>query len=182
MFNRTNSLSLIAGVTLVGLLPDVAFSQTLDGALGATSTGQIGIELQVDDSVEITSLNTINFGSYGGGDTGDINREESFCVYVNGSDQFSITPTSTNRNFVLIGAAGKDEIEYSVKFANSATGASLDRVVSYNSPSATFLGSQLRDCGGKDNTSIDVSIPEQEIRDATTDNYTDTLILLVNPV
>lgn len=182
MFKHSHSLPLIAAFTLLGSLPAVAFSQTLDGTLGSTSTGQIGVELQVNDSVEITSLNTINFGAYGGGDTGDINREEGFCVYVNGADEFTITPTSTNKKFVLLGAKGADEIEYTVKFANAAVGASTGNAVSYNAGTATFKGSQLRDCGGKNNTSIDVSIKEQEIRDATTDSYSDTLILLVNPV
>jgi hypothetical protein len=40
----------------------------------------------------------------------------------------------------------------------------------------------FRDCSSSDNASIDVNIAEQEIRDATTDSYSDTLILLVNPI
>lgn len=182
MFNRKSSLALIAGVSFLGFLPVAAFAQTADGSLGSTSTGQIDLDLRVNDSVEITSLNSIDLGSYGGGDTGGINSGDSFCVYVNGADDFTITPTSTNGQFALKGDTDGDEIEYTVKFANASAGADSGNAIAFNASTATFFGSQLRDCGGKDNASIDVSIKEQEIRDATTDTYQDTLILLVNPV
>ncbi len=69
-----------------------------------------------------------------------------------------------------------------MRLLGADTGADSASAVKYNSASDTFKGSQLRDCGGSDNASVDISIAEQEIRDASTDKYADTLILLVNPV
>lgn len=169
-----------AGFALTALALNV--SAATDGSLGSTSTGQLDLDLEVLDSVEITQLTDIDFGQYGGGDTGDINDGDSFCVYVNGGDDYTITPSSSNGSFVLTGSNFADEIEYSVRFAGAATGASSVDATTYNTASATFQGSVKRDCDGSDNASLDVHIAEQEIRDSTTDTYADTLILLVNPI
>ncbi len=182
MIARKFLISLLASLSLMGILSNVAYAQTQDGALGATSTGQVDLDLEVTDSVEISALTAIDFGSYGGGDTGGIQEEIGFCVYVNGGDGYTITPSSANGDFILIGDNGQDEIEYTVKLAGSGTGAASQSAVAYENQSATFLGSVRRDCNGTNNASLDVSIEEQEIRDASTDTYADTLILLVNPV
>jgi spore coat protein U-like protein len=177
--------SMVALVSI--LVSSLAAAQTQDGSLGATSTGQIQIDLEILDSVEITSLDTIDFGQYGGASTGDVNQGDSFCVYVNGGDDYTITPTSSNGadsdgDFVLIGDNDGDEIKYTVRFVGAATGASSASNTTYNTASSTFQGSVRRDCNSSDNASLDINIAEQEMRDATTDTYTDTLILLVNPV
>lgn len=182
MFNRKTVFNIAAGLTLLGLMTGLANAQTADGTLDATSTGQVDLDLEVTDSVEISALSAIDFGSYGGGDTGGISQEIGFCVYVNGGDGYTITPSSANSKFALVGSSGGDEIEYSVKFAGAATGAASANAVAYSNASATFNGSRLRDCNSNNNASLDISIEEQEIRDASTDTYADTLILLVNPV
>lgn len=175
------SRNLLSTFVLTSLLSPLALA-AVDGDLGTTSTGEINIDLEVTDSVEISALNDIDFGTYGGGDTGGINAGEAFCVYVNGGDDYTITPTSSSGSFVLTGSSFSDEIEYAVKLVGAATGADVASAVSYNSASATFQGSFYRDCNAADNAALDVSIAEQEIREATTDTYSDTLILLVNPI
>lgn len=172
---------IVSVVALASITVPMAFAAT-DGNLGSTSQGQLDLDLQVLDSVEITSLTDIDFGQYGGGDTGGINSGDAFCVYVNGGDQYTITPTSTNGSFVLVGDTDSDEIEYTVKLIDAATGAAAASAVAYNTASASFTGSNYRDCQSINNASLDISIAEQEIRDATTDTYADTLILLVNPI
>lgn len=177
---QSNIISTTAA--LLSATISTALLAATDGDLGATSTGQIDLDLEVTDSVEISALNDLDFGSYGGSDTGGINTGDAFCVYVNGGDDYNITPTSSNGSFVMIGDTDADEIEYSVKFIGAATGAAAAAATAYNTPSATFQGSVYRNCNSINNASLDVSIAEQEIRDATTDTYQDTLILLVNPI
>ena len=176
-----NRNTLIATV-IAGLFTASAGFAATDGSLGATSSGQIDLDLEVLDSVEINALNDIAFGQYGGGDTGDINSGDAYCVYVNGGDDYTITPTSSNGAFKLVGNSLGDEIQYSVKFAGAATGAASESAVSYNSASDTFQGDGARDCGSANNASLDVSITEAEVRAASTDTYSDTLILLVSPI
>ena len=181
MIDHKKLSNFLFGIALFGLMSGIINAQTIDGDLGATSQGQINIELEVTDSVEISSLSEISFPSYGGNQTGGINEEIGFCVYVNGGDGYTITPTSSNGKFALIGPTN-DEIEYTVKFAGSAAGAASSNTVAYNTASSTFNGSKFRYCDGGLNASLNVGIEEQEIRDATTGEYTDILILLVNPV
>ena len=170
------------------LLAPLAAAQT-QGSLGATSTGQIDLDLEVTDSVEINRLANIDFGSYGGTSTGDLGASEAYCVYVNGGDDYAITPTSTNGaatddsdKFHLLGDNGADQIMYTIKFVGAATGASSASVTTYNTASATFQGSTSRTCNNADNAQLHIDIVESELREASTDTYQDTLILLVNPV
>jgi hypothetical protein len=170
----------VLATVIAGLFSSAALAAT-DGTMGATSSGQIGIDLEVLDSAEITALNDIDFGQYGGIDTGDINAGDAYCVYRNGGDGYTITPTSANGKFSLVGVLG-DEIDYTVKLVGAATGAASASAVAYNTASATFSGSSARDCGATDNASVDVSITESDLRTASTDTYSDTLILLVSPI
>ena len=82
----------------------------------------IEADLEILDSVEISALNDIDFGQYGGTDTGALNAGDSFCVYRNGGDSYTLTATSNNGKFSLVGAVGSDEIDYTVKLAGAATG------------------------------------------------------------
>ena len=176
MKTRNNILAAV----IAGLMSTAASAAT-DGTMGSTSSGQIGIDLEVLDSVEITALNDIDFGQYGGTDTGNINAGDAFCVYRNGGDGYTITPTSASGSFALQGVLG-DTINYSVKLNGAATGADSAAAVAYNTASATFSGSSARDCGATDNASVDVSITEADLRTASTDTYSDTLILLISPI
>ncbi|MDG2175696.1 MAG: hypothetical protein P8M72_06155 [Gammaproteobacteria bacterium] len=68
----------------------------------------------------------------------------------------------------VFGATEGDEIDYNVKLVGTASGAAQATAVSCNTASATFSGSGVRDYGSADN--------------ASTDTYSDTLILLVSPI
>jgi len=153
----------------------------LDGSLDSTSESRIDLDLEVLDSVQITALDDVDFGTYGGTDTGGINAGDAYCVYRNGGDGYTITPTSSNGKFSLVGVLG-DEIDYTVKLAGAATGAASAAAVDYNDASSTFTGSAATDYGSANNTSVDISVAESEIRAASTDTYSDTLILLVSPI
>ena len=158
------------------------YAATADGSLGATSTGNVDIDLEVLDSVQISSLDAVDFGTYGGADTGARNQGDAYCVYVNGGDNYTITPTSSSGAFELSGAVFSDTIPYDVKVIGAATGAAAATSLAYNTASASFSGSSSLTCGGTNNASLDISIAEQDIRDASTDLYSDTLILLVSPI
>jgi len=92
----------------------------------------------------------------------------------------SLTVSSANAKFSLVGGLG-NEIDYMAKLAGTAGGAAAAATEAYNSITATFAGSSVRECGSSDNASVDVSITEAEIRSASADTY-DTLTLLVNPI
>jgi len=91
------------------------------------------------------------------------------------------SPTSINTKFALVGTAG-DEINYTVKLAGTAAGAAAEASVNYDTASALYSGNNARDCASADNASVDVSIAESDIRAASTDTYSDTLVLMVSPI
>lgn len=179
--NHRKIASVFAMTSLALSIAASAFAAN-DGSLGATSEGNLELDLQVLDSVEITSLDDIDFGTYGGTNTGGINQGDAFCVYVNGGDGYTITPTSSNGSFALLGDTDAETIAYTVKLVGAATGASSASASSYAGATSTFTGSNKRDCDSANNASVDISIDEQDIRDVATDTYQDTLILTVNPV
>jgi hypothetical protein len=180
--NKMKARTTLLATVIASLFGSSLSFSANDGNLGATSQGDLELDLSVLDSVEITSLNDIDFGSYGACITCDINQGDAFCVYVNGADDYTLTPTSTNGSFVLAGDNQADTIPYVVKLLGAATGAAATTGTTYNSVSSTFQGASTRNCGSANNASLDISIAESDIRAATTDTYTDTLILLVNPV
>jgi len=156
--------------------------QAQDGELGVASTGKVGIALEVNDSVKISALDSLDFGTYGGSDSGNLSLSDDFCVYVNGGDQYTITPISANAAFKLVGSTFGDEIEYTVHFKGAPTGAEAAPATAYSSPTTNFPGSVSLNCDTATNASLGLSIAEQAMRDASTDTYSDTLILVVNPI
>ena len=99
----------LLATVIAGLLSTSAMA-ALDGSLDSTSESRIDLDLEVLDSVQITALDDVDFGTYGGTDTGGINAGDAYCVYRNGGDGYTITPTSSNGKFSLVGVLG-DEID-----------------------------------------------------------------------
>lgn len=168
----------------------LAGSGTQGSLVGTGSQGSFGLSFAVAHSVQVSGLDNLSLGSYGGTNAAqNVTQSESFCVYVNGGDGYTIVPTSENQaatddsdKFFLTGSTD-DEIMYTVKFDDNASSAAAGEIITYgDSNSSTALGSRLRNCGGSANATIEINIPEQEIRDATTGSYADRLILTVAPV
>lgn len=166
---------------ITALAVSAAYSQT-QGVLGATSQGEFSVFLQVLDSVRISGLEDIDLGSFGGSDTGDVEGEASFCVYVNGQGSYRLTPTSANGKKSFVMAGDGNEIEYTLKLAGTADGASVAAPAVHGSASNDFIGSQFLNCEDTgDNAQVRIEVAEQEIRQAATGNYSDTITLLLNP-
>ena len=176
----TLAIMMSAGLTI----SPVAFSAG-QGSLDSTSTGSSDIQITIDDSVKITDMDDITFPNYGGSDTGAINQGDAFCVYKNGGDGYNITATNPNgTEFALIGADDGDVLQYTLALSESddASGASA---VAYGAVTAFASGSVYVDCqdeGDGTNTAFDIRIAEQELRDSSTQTYTGTLQLLLQPI
>lgn len=155
------------------------------GSLGATSTGSVSVTITITDSVKITDLDDVAFPSYGGSNTGAINQGDAFCVYRNGSDGYSITASNPNGSeFALVGATDADVLQYTVALDESDDASSAN-AVTYNTAVNFTSGSPNTDCseeGDGTNTAFDIRIAEQELRDGSSQNYTGTLQLLLQPI
>lgn len=147
-----------------------------------STTFSVSVIVQGGTEVRISRLDDLNLGSYGAGRTGDLVASEHFCVF-SGSGDYDITITSLNQNtygsFALADPFNGDTIPITITFNDAGTGVAFDIVDS--SPMNGIGNSVSQDCGGVDNATLTVTAQEQDIRNASSGNYSDSLTLLVQP-
>ncbi|MFT4797864.1 MAG: hypothetical protein ACJAYE_002155 [Candidatus Azotimanducaceae bacterium] len=180
-----NKMVLPAVTLLAFATSSIAFGATqgsLDG-LANGSTGSSDISIEVLDAVKITDMDDVDFGTYGADDTGAMNQGDAFCVYVNGGDAYSIVASNPNGSaFTLIGDTFADTLEYTVALDEDADASDATVVATHGQAQDFVSGSVKVDCDSVNNTSFDIRITEQELRDMTTDTYAGTLQLLLKPI
>jgi len=176
-----NSQKLILAVLLIGFtLPAYAANQ---GNLGTSSQGDLNIDLTIQDLFMISKLTDINFPTYTG--TGDLNADESICVYTNvPSALYAVRATTTTgaadgNQFQVNGSTGS--IPFEVFFNNSATTGGA--VVSYDTLlNRTNANTTSSDCSvGGDSANIEVILRAADLQAAPAEAYTQTLIVTIEP-
>ena len=152
-----------------------------DGSLGTSSTGDLGVSLAIADRVQITGLDDIPLGTYGG--SGNLTGSAAFCVYRNGTGLYDLEATSANEQAGTFKASnGTNDIDYAVK-VDEDTDASDGILVDSGTAETGLQGhASATDCGGSDNASLQVSFAEADLQAAPTSSaYNDTITLLVTP-
>lgn len=138
------------------------------GTVGATSAGDLNIQVVVPSLIRITDLADIDLGSYNG-DGVDLTGSSPACVRRNSAGNYGIVATSSNGSFALGGS-----VAYDVSWGGTG--------LAYN----TSLGGQVADSGtlgactpaaGK----LSVTVAGSALDAAAPGTYTDTLILTVTP-
>lgn len=168
---------LAAGIAAFSI-PALAATQ---GTLGNTSTGDVGITVTIQDLVQISALNDIVFGTYGG--TGPLTAAETFCVYRNNTGAYQVTLTGNSDGLGGTGTdffvtSGTDTIAYTVTYDDGSGAAAITT----GTPLTGQLGdATATDCGGVDNTTINVSMAEADLQSAAAGTYSGLLTLLVSP-
>lgn len=172
MNNFTKAL-IAAGIATFSM---AGFAAT-QGDLGATSQGDVIIDVEIPDLLMISGLNDIDLGTYVA-DGGDMDGSDTFCVYSN-QGSYKVTLTG---NFDAAGAPGTD-------FYLENSGNVVPYSVDYNGTAATAgieIGGQTGDdsstnCSGATNSNILVTITETDIQASPPGAYTGVLTLLVEP-
>ena len=152
-----------------------------DGSLGTSSTGDLAVTLSIADRVQITGLEDITLGTYGG--SGGLTGDATFCVYRNGTGVYDLVATSANEQAGAFKASdGTDEIVYAVKVDEDTDPSDGFDVSSGTAKTGLTGDDAATDCGGNDNASLRVSFAEADLQAAPTSNgYADTITLLVTP-
>ncbi|PCI50421.1 MAG: hypothetical protein COB51_03350 [Moraxellaceae bacterium] len=177
IFKIAIAASLFASSSLV-------FAATADGTLGATSTGTSDVSLTIDEKFQISGMDTFSFGSWSG--TGDLDANNSMCIYHNGDGSYKITFTDNSAmssGFAVENAADTTEIPMAVRFiANiSPTGNAL---MTYNTPATQAAASAniaATNCGGTDNANIQVVLTDADLSGAPAGAYDSEITVLVDP-
>lgn len=132
--------------------------------------------------VRINNLSDVSLGTYAGG--GDINVEESFCVYSNNDTaSYDVTITSPNQdvsdNFFLVNGTATDSVVYTLYFKDNVT-PGVGTQVTTGAISGTG-NNTANDCGGVDNAKISVNVLDADMSVVPADSYSDTLTVLISP-
>ena len=132
--------------------------------------------------VRISNLDPVNFGQHSG--VGNLAANERFCVYSNsasGSYRLSVSATSQDGsgNFFLEETSTAELIPMTVFISDSPVGtATFPMLNNYFSG----IGDNDRDdCRGNDNATLSLFMNEADLQAASTGNYSETLIILVEP-
>ncbi len=146
-----------------------------DGTIGATSTGDLNISLQVDGAVKISNLSDITLGPFTGA---DVSGTSPACVYSNSGGGYTITATATGGAFNL--ANGGNNIAYNVSYNDGSGLTPLSHGVA-----AAKLGASATDddcvTAGADNGTIQVDVLATNASAVPQGSYASVLTLLVSP-
>ena len=142
----------------------------------------IEISVQRSTEVKISKLDPVNFGQHSG--VGNLRADERLCVYsstTNGSYRLSINAANQDAggNFYLAESISGALIPMAVRFSDSATGSATNTIL--NGFFNGFGNNSSADCGGGNNATLTLSMDEADLQAASTGNYSETLVILVEP-
>ncbi|MEX1237572.1 MAG: hypothetical protein WD994_04805, partial [Pseudomonadales bacterium] len=83
------------------------------GALGVDSTGTTDVSLEIADRVQISGVEDIALGAWGG--SGDLAGTSQFCVYRSGGDDYQMTLTTDTGSFLVSSVSTGDDIAFTAK-------------------------------------------------------------------
>jgi len=141
------------------------------------------VSISIANIVKVSALSDIALGAWSG--VGNITQEETFCMYSNNAAAgYDVTISSAYQdgggNFFLKNAAQTESIPYTLQFIDSGV-LPGGTVVSTTAIAGTG-NSASTSCGGADNAKLTVTLNQPDLQASKTDNYDDTLILLVAPI
>lgn len=157
-------------------------AEAIGGSTGTRTHGRnLVMTLRVAEIVRISALDNVVLGQWGG--TGNLDSDETFCVYSNNDAAgYTITfssPNMTGGQFRLANATSTEFVNYNLEFADSVAGAGTGVGTGSLSGAGNNTAS---DCNSVDNSRISVFVSSTDLSVATPDAYTDTVTMLVAPL
>lgn len=178
--------ALVAGA--IGLIfagsPAFAATTPVQGSLGGTSTGQIGISATIPASVQITKLSDLAFGNLD--PTTATQLTENPCVWSNTATKgYSITATGSGASNAFTLTNGTSTLAYGVQWAGT-TGATTGTVLNTGAASGGFTSTATSPTcasGAATTASLIVAFTTAQMQAAvgSATAYTGTLTLVVSP-
>ena len=169
IMKRLNKIRVL--VSLITLLACQAFA----GSLGATSTDNSIITLEVGATVQITNVDDIALGAYSG--TGVLSGSTEYCVHKSGGDNYTVTLTTDTGSFKVSSVTTGDDINFTAKIDDDAD-ASDGTAVAYNIATAAMTGAATTNCGA---LAIIVNLADRssdELRDRVRAEHQDPTIVI----
>jgi hypothetical protein len=154
--------------------------QAFAGTLGATSTDDSVVTLEIVDRVQISNVDNITLGAYSG--SGVLSGSTEYCVFRNGGDNYQVKLTTDTGSFKVSSIIAGEDIVFTAKI-DSDNDASNGATVTYNTATAGMAGATTTNCGTSDNGAIEVSFAQADLLAASSAaDYTATMTILVEPI
>jgi len=172
---------------LGALFLGTAFAAVNPTAPAETSSGSVGVSVEVGPLVQVTQVKDISLDNWNGGIVAsDPNLTKSFCVYSNmssgagGKYSIQFNGVTSGNNFWLVNQNNANDVAgYQVVFnGNTLTSGGSGSTI-HGQPA-----SQLVNCGGDGNTNATLQIKLTGALNGKTlhsGTYTETLAMLVQP-
>jgi len=161
----------------LGLLSGSVIAAT-QGTLGATSTGDLTITLDIANLVRVSNLNDINLGTFAGGG-GGLAGTDTFCVYRNGAGNYNINMTGDGTANAFTLANGANTVPYTVDFVNGATTTAMNTGTGLAGQTGANTVSDT--CAGVDNVSVNISVSNADLSSSPAGTYSGVLTMVVAP-
>ncbi len=135
----------------------------------------VDFTVTLPELVQISRLDNIGLGQWSG--AGDIQVEEDFCVFRNGSGGFSININSANAsggNFNLVGTGSAPyliELDQGSGFSAVSPGATT----------SGYVGSSTRECGNSDNMTMRITVDADDLAALQSGAFSDTIVIVAEP-
>lgn len=159
------------------------FRAWIRGGTSGTKTRRrsFNVDIEIAEAVRVSSLTNVDFGTYSG--TGDVSEVREFCVYSNNAGAaYNVTLSSPQQNagaFFVENPGATASIGYTLWFKDDVT-PGKGTAVGLGAISGVGDNS-AHDCGGGTNAKLTVDLLETSMQVAATDDYSDTVTLLVAP-
>ena len=168
-------LLLIGGL----LLAPFSFSAR-DGGVGATSTGEIAIRLELNQGIQISNLQDIQINVSNQAEE-DIVISQRFCVRANQEGRYTITAVSDasgSQPFSLY-SRDQDQINFELYFRGNLSLDVADRLYPNVSSREYNLEKTGINCNGQNNAELSLRMPADQINNASSNEYDGFLNLTV---
>jgi len=168
-------------VLLIGslLMPSLSFSAR-DGRVGATSTGEIAIRLELNQGIQISNLQDIQINISNLTEE-DVIIKQRFCVSANQTGRYTIEAVGEgggSQPFSLY-SPDQDEINFELYFRGNLSHAVADRLYPRVSSREYNLEQSGLNCNGQNNAELSLRIPASQINNASGNEYDGFLNLTV---
>ena len=151
-----------------------------DGQVGATSTGEILIRLELNQGIQISSLQDIQINISNQVEE-DIIIRQRFCVRANQEGRYTITATGDrggSQSFSLY-SRDQDEINFELYFRGNLSLDVADRLYPNVLSREYSLHRTGVNCNGENNAELSLHIPASEVNRASSNEYDGFLNLTV---
>lgn len=170
----------VSAAEVASAIPGIySAAMRIDGFQQTTSDYVVyGFNVDIPELVEINGLDDINLGLWDG--TNDLQSTDLFCVFRNGSGNFSATVTGSHDSGSQFFLSGPVNIPYNIELRQGA-GAYSTLVPSTSLPSSSsgFSGGGTQDCGGLDNTEIRITVAALDLANGSVGALTDVVTVLI---